>query len=65
MVLLGLNLLLAIGRDNDSMAAGEAGVGVSSNCDDAMEGVLVSQSQHGMLMQHSRPYTAILTSETR
>lgn len=65
MVHLGPNLLLDIGRDNDSMTAGEAGVGVSSNHDDAMEGVFGSQSQHGALMQHLRPYVAMLTSETR
>ena len=55
MVHLGPNLLLDIGQDNDSMTAGRAGVGVSSNHDNPMERVFASQSQHGTLMQHLRP----------
>ena len=44
MMLLGLDLLLDIGRDNDSMPASEAGIGMSSNHDGAMEGMLASHS---------------------
>lgn len=49
-IALKLNLLVDIDQDDYSMPSGEAGMDVSSGSDGAMEGVLASHGQSGMLV---------------
>lgn len=66
MIALKLNLPVVTDQDDYDMPSGEAGMGMSSDHDEAMEEVLASHGQSGMLRQQPRSYyTAKLTSKIK